>query len=230
MNEFDASPINGSSELQITSSDRIITDDATTKCNLMQLGRSIDVNGYSTILLAQRENKNGSFSHVKQEQVALYRGDLGPSGFSGKGQGLIGFPQAPPHGNDSKDALKDYLSNPLADSCLSMSLGGTNTANILEACSNTGTRQIALSHHGIIDDGRDQSKVLTSFQNAHRARHVLPKLPKANHDASKELVPHMRVARPPAEGRGRNQLLPRYWPRITDQELQQISGEYPIMI
>nr|KYP48378.1 B3 domain-containing transcription repressor VAL2 [Cajanus cajan] len=33
--------------------------------------------------------------------------------------------------------------------------------------------------------------------------------------------------RPPAEGRGRNQLLPRYWPRITDQELQQISGEYP---
>lgn len=38
----------------------------------------------------------------------------------------------------------------------------------------------------------------------------------------------LRVARPPGEGRGRNQLLPRYWPRITDQELKQItSGEYP---
>lgn len=33
--------------------------------------------------------------------------------------------------------------------------------------------------------------------------------------------------KPRAEGQGRNQLLPRYWPRITDQELQQISGEYP---
>nr|QDX18307.1 B3 domain-containing protein Os07g0679700-like isoform X2 [Cymbidium sinense] len=231
MNEFDASPANGSSELQITSSVRIITDDATTKCNLMQLGRNIDVNGYSTILLSQRENTNGSFSHVKQEEVALYRGDrgdLGRSGCSGKGQGLLGLSQDP-HGSDSKDALKDYLSNPLANASLSMSLGSPNTVNILEACSNTGTRQIALSHHGIIDDGRDQNKVLTTFQNAHRARHVLPKLPKASHgvtlDASKELVPQMRVARPPAEGRGRNQLLPRYWPRITDQELQQISGD-----
>ncbi|MED6122606.1 hypothetical protein PIB30_037097 [Stylosanthes scabra] len=39
------------------------------------------------------------------------------------------------------------------------------------------------------------------------------------------MVSQIRVARPPAEGRGRNQLLPRYWPRITDQELQQISGD-----
>lgn len=30
--------------------------------------------------------------------------------------------------------------------------------------------------------------------------------------------------------RGRNQLLPRYWPRITDKELQQISGTYPVVI
>ncbi|XP_048135875.1 B3 domain-containing transcription repressor VAL1-like isoform X2 [Rhodamnia argentea] len=34
-----------------------------------------------------------------------------------------------------------------------------------------------------------------------------------------------QVPRPPAEGRGKNQLLPRYWPRITDQELQQLSGD-----
>ncbi|XP_020703664.1 B3 domain-containing protein Os07g0679700 isoform X1 [Dendrobium catenatum] len=227
MNEFGTPPVNGSSELQITCSDRIITDDATTKCNLMHLGRDIDVNGYNTMLLAQRESTNGSFSHVKKEQFAFNRGDLGRSGCSGKGQGTLGLPQS--YGSDSKDALKDYLSNPLAEACLSMSLGGSNTGNILEACSNAGARQITLSHHGIVDDGRDQSKVLATFQNVQRARHVLPKLPKAIHgvtsDASKELVPQMRVARPPAEGRGRNQLLPRYWPRITDQELQQISGD-----
>lgn len=38
----------------------------------------------------------------------------------------------------------------------------------------------------------------------------------------------IRNARPRADARGRNQLLPRYWPRFTDQELQQISGEYPL--
>lgn len=45
-----------------------------------------------------------------------------------------------------------------------------------------------------------------------------------------DLQGSLRVARPPGEGRGRNQLLPRYWPRITDQELKQInSGEYPFL-
>ncbi|RVW56502.1 B3 domain-containing protein [Vitis vinifera] len=44
-------------------------------------------------------------------------------------------------------------------------------------------------------------------------------------EANKSMVPEIRIARPPAEGRGRNQLLPRYWPRITDQELQQLSGD-----
>ncbi|XP_024018896.1 B3 domain-containing protein Os07g0563300 isoform X2 [Morus notabilis] len=36
---------------------------------------------------------------------------------------------------------------------------------------------------------------------------------------------HIRNARPRADARGKNQLLPRYWPRFTDQELQQISGD-----
>ena len=42
---------------------------------------------------------------------------------------------------------------------------------------------------------------------------------------SSEGQPRNGRARP--EVRARSQLLPRYWPRITDQELQQISGEYP---
>ena len=46
-------------------------------------------------------------------------------------------------------------------------------------------------------------------------------------DSSSET--QIRNARPRADARGRNQLLPRYWPRFTDQELQQISGEYPLV-
>jgi hypothetical protein len=38
----------------------------------------------------------------------------------------------------------------------------------------------------------------------------------------------VRNGRPRVDARGRNLLLPRYWPRFTDQELQQISGEYPL--
>ncbi|KAL3850531.1 hypothetical protein ACJIZ3_012413 [Penstemon smallii] len=69
-----------------------------------------------------------------------------------------------------------------------------------------------------------------SFQKEQRSRNILPKPPKPSPTVGTEAnnngtVSQVRVARPPAEGRGRNQLLPRYWPRITDQELQQLSGE-----
>jgi len=37
----------------------------------------------------------------------------------------------------------------------------------------------------------------------------------------------VRNGRPRADARGRSQLLPRYWPRCTELELQQISVEYP---
>ncbi|XP_068639540.1 B3 domain-containing protein Os07g0563300-like isoform X2 [Aristolochia californica] len=44
-------------------------------------------------------------------------------------------------------------------------------------------------------------------------------------ELSSEPQNQIRNGRLRAEARGRNQLLPRYWPRITDQELQQISGD-----
>ncbi|KAG1371485.1 B3 domain-containing protein [Cocos nucifera] len=80
-----------------------------------------------------------------------------------------------------------------------------------------------------LTEGGDENKASSAFQQVQRNYQFLPHLPKAGSgatpDASKDGVSHMRVARPPAEGRGRNQLLPRYWPRITDEELQQISGD-----
>jgi hypothetical protein len=38
----------------------------------------------------------------------------------------------------------------------------------------------------------------------------------------------IRNGRPRIDARGKSQLLPRYWPRFTDEELQQISGKYPL--
>ncbi|KAG2332922.1 hypothetical protein Bca52824_004102 [Brassica carinata] len=39
-----------------------------------------------------------------------------------------------------------------------------------------------------------------------------------------------RVGRPPVDGRGKGHLLPRYWPKYTDKELQQISGNLNLKI
>lgn len=75
-------------------------------------------------------------------------------------------------------------------------------------------------------DGRELNK---SFQQGPWSRHILPKVPKSvfSHgiDGNVGMNSQIRIARPPVEGRIKNQLLPRYWPRITEQELQQISGD-----
>ncbi|KAG0483517.1 hypothetical protein HPP92_011601 [Vanilla planifolia] len=227
MSELGVSGADGSSELQATSLEHIVNDDVTTKCNVIKLARNTEVIGYSTVILAHGENSNGLFGLVKPEQVMLPIGELGRPGCSAQEQGHIRLTQNA-HQNDSKDALKNNPSNLLADGYVSMCTGGQNLGKIFDVCSNAGAQQILLPHGSAAGDARDQNKVLSKFQNVQRARHVLPKLPKVNlgvtSDAAKELVPQMRVARPPAEGRGRNQLLPRYWPRITDQELRQISG------
>lgn len=83
---------------------------------------------------------------------------------------------------------------------------------------------------GVVDE-KEHNKSSSVIQQGTRARHLLPKPPKLALSTGSEAnvgISQIRVARPPAEGRGRSQLLPRYWPRITDQELQQISGEYPL--
>lgn len=116
--------------------------------------------------------------------------------------------------------------------------GGTykavNIKDVYESLSLTQTNlaiaALASSRNGNPYPGaavEDLSKVFSSFQQVSRSRHLLPRPPKSIElgDTNVGLVPQIRVARPPAEGRVKNQLLPRYWPRITDQELRQISGD-----
>ncbi|KAJ0512975.1 putative chromatin regulator PHD family [Helianthus annuus] len=78
-------------------------------------------------------------------------------------------------------------------------------------------------------EDRESSKPYSSLQHGPWAHHILPKVPKSvfpqGFDANSSMGSPIRVARPPVEGRVKNQLLPRYWPRITEQELQQISGD-----
>ncbi|KAJ0809476.1 putative transcription factor C2C2-GATA family [Helianthus annuus] len=66
-----------------------------------------------------------------------------------------------------------------------------------------------------------------SFKKEQKSHQVVPKQLKIRSKSNKGMSfgPDNRVGRPPGEGRGRTQLLPRYWPKMTDQELSQIHGD-----
>ncbi|VFQ80109.1 unnamed protein product [Cuscuta campestris] len=74
------------------------------------------------------------------------------------------------------------------------------------------------------------SSGVSPFQLEQKPHHILAKPPKASSNSGFEsksgISTPRRSTRPLTEGRGsRNQMLPRYWPRITDQELQRLSGD-----
>ncbi|CAH9138549.1 unnamed protein product [Cuscuta epithymum] len=74
------------------------------------------------------------------------------------------------------------------------------------------------------------SSGVSPFQQGQTAHNIFPKAPKASSSSGFEskcgISTLTGVARPSSEGRSsKNQFLPRYWPRITDQELQKLSGD-----
>ncbi|XP_041996547.1 B3 domain-containing transcription repressor VAL2-like isoform X1 [Salvia splendens] len=105
---------------------------------------------------------------------------------------------------------------------LHKSLVETNLSISLSASSNSNTMS------GVITEERQLNTAISSFQQGCRPHHLLPRVPTilaAGVETNSSSISQLRVARPPVEGRVKSQLLPRYWPRITDQELQQISGD-----
>ncbi|KAG9136861.1 hypothetical protein Leryth_024097 [Lithospermum erythrorhizon] len=80
---------------------------------------------------------------------------------------------------------------------------------------------------GLIE--REERQTVSPFLQGSNPRNLLPKPPKyivsPGFETGNDTIQQLRVARPPVEGRIKNQLLPRYWPRITDEELQRISGD-----
>lgn len=134
-----------------------------------------------------------------------------------------------------------------SSACLTMSLGLYNTkgaesdGNSLSVLNLPGMFGSSFEPYG--DGERNQMKLPGMNPIRAKPRQLLPKQPQMHqpscleppkppqmHPLSRPETPKetmqgpIRVARPPVEGRGRNQLLPRYWPRITDQELQQITA------
>ncbi|XP_052202834.1 B3 domain-containing protein Os07g0563300 isoform X3 [Diospyros lotus] len=76
-----------------------------------------------------------------------------------------------------------------------------------------------------INEANDQTKVSGTHVSRLTLSTGIGKQVTAHNGADSSSETPLRNGRPRADARARNQLLPRYWPRITDQELQQISGD-----
>ncbi|GLT30397.1 hypothetical protein SLA2020_051980 [Shorea laevis] len=156
-------------------------------------------------LQSQRGDANKSFRLDRREEVDHPIRDEGAS-FSNPLQPCMG-----PH-KFSKTSVLDIkdIHDSLSQPSLSMTLAAPS-----------GNSNIVLPFSSVVADA--------SFQLGQRSRPILPKPskngPGMSTETNKSAVSQMRIARPPVEGRGKNHLLPRYWPRITDQELQQLSGD-----
>ncbi|XP_073259898.1 B3 domain-containing transcription repressor VAL1 isoform X1 [Populus alba] len=182
---------------------------------LAQLCRLLEANEPRLLHPSKRANTNGGLGQFRQEEIMHAIGDIG-TGFSNVTQPSIGSPKfSKPDNMSSLLDLRDMHST-LSQPSLSMALGAPS-----------GTTNFVTFPDGAVE-GKEQRKI-PSFQQGQRSRPILPKPSKPGLSVSSEnnigAASELRIARPPAEGRGKNQLLPRYWPRITDQELQQLSGD-----
>ncbi|KAF9684858.1 hypothetical protein SADUNF_Sadunf04G0162200 [Salix dunnii] len=207
-NGFGMSKIDDVGELQSASADNQLT----TETKLMQLGNCIDRIATRNLLQLQSSAANGSYRKMKQEDILPPAGEIASTSFCNFNHiSNVSSQTAKPEIHRTTAAKDLYES--LAQTNLSISLG-----------SSLGNPN---PFPGVVVDEKVLAKASPPLQPGPRSRHLLPKPPKPAliMDANAGMVSQIRVARPPAEGRGRNQLLPRYWPRITDQELQQISGD-----
>ncbi|XP_039045748.1 B3 domain-containing transcription repressor VAL2-like isoform X2 [Hibiscus syriacus] len=175
---------------------------------LIQLDNNAESIGLRQLLQFHNDDPSKPLGQMKQEEVFSSAVDIGSTCLSNTNQTLNGSVQAL-----KPTTSKANTSESLPQTNLSISLGSSLGNQNVFPCS-------------VVDEKGKMSSVL---QQASKSLHLLPKPPKpvlaAGLEVNASMVPQIRVARPPVEGRGRNQLLPRYWPRITDQELQKISGD-----
>ncbi|XP_057498445.1 B3 domain-containing transcription repressor VAL2-like isoform X1 [Actinidia eriantha] len=206
------STANKNSEKKLTSVDKVDGDNVT-EMNQDQLDNSEVRNGLKDLLPSHNDDAHGG--QIKEEEVLPPRGEVGNTSSTNFNQVSIG------PSDTAKVAI--YKTN-MGIKDVYESLAQTNLTIALASPSGNSN-----PFSGAVVEERELGKTISSFQQVSRSHHLLPKPPKSilatGLETNASMGPQMRVARPPAEGRLKNQLLPRYWPRITDQELQLISGD-----
>ncbi|XP_015874689.2 B3 domain-containing transcription repressor VAL1 [Ziziphus jujuba] len=213
---FGGSQISNGGDSQSTSIQNGVVHGGVDEGRLMQLCKIMEANESNLLPLPQRCETNVSLAQTKRDDVIHQMGEIGP-GFSGVTQSSIGsLTFAKPDNGRTMLEVKD-MHESCAQPSLNMTLGPSGSSNFI------------LPFSGGVVDLREHSKQPSSFQQGQRSRPIFPKPLKSGltggSETNKSAITQMRIARPPGEGRGKNQLLPRYWPRITDQELEKLSGD-----
>ncbi|CAJ1960605.1 unnamed protein product [Sphenostylis stenocarpa] len=180
---------------------------------LMQFCKIIEASESSRWNNAQRDGIIGRHGQNNQEAKCSFReGDIG---FSNVMKPSLTFAATLEKNRPQWEIKKLHETN--AQPSLSMYLGNASGNNSVPPSA------------GEAVEGRLEGKTSPPFQQGQRSRPIFPKQLKSgltmNVEIDKGTSSQSRVARPPADGRGKNQLLPRYWPRITDQELERLSGD-----
>ncbi|KAL7169490.1 hypothetical protein ACSBR2_034510 [Camellia fascicularis] len=207
------STTNNDGEMRLTSVDNQMDGGNVDNMNLKQSDNNEELNGLKDLLPSHNNHANSG--QIKEEEVLPAPGEVGTMNSSNFNQASVG---------SSETAKVDIYKTNMGIKDTDESLAQTNLTIALTAPSGNPN-----PFPGAVIEERESGKTISSLQQVSRSRHLLPKPPKtilaAGLETNAGMVPQIRVARPPAEGRVKNQLLPRYWPRITDQELQQISGD-----
>ncbi|KAL4296132.1 hypothetical protein GQ457_12G030480 [Hibiscus cannabinus] len=182
-----------------------------------QLCKPMEANEYNLLPQSQRGDANASLGQHRGEEVISSIEKVG-AGFSNAMQ-----PNVRPANFAEIDNARPALDirdihDSLPQPYLSMSVGGPS-----------GSPNFLLPFSSGLVDGKEPRKTWSTFQQGQQSRRILPKPskngPTTSSELNKGMITEPRITRPPVEGRGKNHLLPRYWPKITDQELQKLSGD-----
>ncbi|KAF5206842.1 B3 domain-containing transcription repressor val1 [Thalictrum thalictroides] len=187
-------PTSNVGELQLTSLDyKMGGDDIGVKELMLSNMEGKERNNF---FQSQRDDANGSLGQIKREQGLPLVGEVGSTTFSTFNEAYFGSTQLAKQNNHKDHVGGKDMYESLAQTCLTMTLGVS-----------PGATSSAQPHASSIVEGREQSRM--SLQQGQRPRPRTSKMGLGTApEASKDNHPQLRVARPPIEGRGRNQLLP----------------------
>ncbi|KAL5715341.1 hypothetical protein ACHQM5_017174 [Ranunculus cassubicifolius] len=140
--------------------------------------------------------------------------------------------------NGSVDARKGVIAEPVLNTSVpGVSFDGHRNLH-MKVLQSPSVKDPLTQHHGMVGPYAPSNEANCSQSvSGTQAQRQIPPLPLSKQlhadsqigvDSSAEAQTSNGKVR--GDARGRNQLLPRYWPKITDQELQQISGDSNLVV
>ncbi|TYJ97230.1 B3 domain-containing transcription repressor VAL1-like isoform X2 [Cucumis melo var. makuwa] len=181
-----------------------VVGNGTNEEKLLELCNIMEANEPDHFQKSQRVDRSASPAQNRGENLRNPFGEVGSSFFNMNKIPVNCQPSVGSFTYSKLDTSRPHLElkdmkEPLTQPSLNITLGvPLGTPNFVVPCSGSAAQE-------------DEKSILP-YQQGQRSRPIFPKLIKTgttvNSEARKGMAPLVRIARPPAEGRGKNQLLP----------------------